>query len=365
MVLAVDNLVIGAGLGGRTVPVVEDLSLHVAAGETLALVGESGCGKTVTALAVMGLLPPGLAVSGGSIRLAGENLGSLGSSELRRRRGRVMSMIFQEPMTALNPVMTVGRQITEVLLAHRVCPPGEARARAVAMLGEVGIEDPERGFGSYPHEFSGGMRQRVMFVTAVCANPRLIIADEPTTALDATVQAQMLELLRDLQGKTGAAVLLITHNLLAASILADRLAVLYAGRLVETGPAAAVLNAPVHPYTRALMGSQPRLRLGREAGAGDPGPLAAIPGQVPPPGRRPSGCAFSGRCPAAAGACASERPPMVQAGPGHFGACLGTARRPAASGGGTERPGTDWPGGFWTGNGFGPEGAVGKGGPCP
>jgi peptide/nickel transport system ATP-binding protein len=321
MVLSVENLSVESRLGGSTVPVVEDLSLSVPAGATLALVGESGCGKTVTALALMGLLPPGFRVAGGSIRLGGEELTALAPKELRRRRGRVMSMIFQEPMTALNPVMTVGRQITEILLAHRVCPKAEARARAVALLAEVGLSEPERRFESYPHEFSGGMRQRVMCVMAICANPRLIIADEPTTALDATIQTQILELLRHLQLKTGAAILLITHNLLAASILADRLAVLYAGRLVEVGPAHEVLGDPLHPYTRALMGSQPRLRLGREARGGQAPPLTGIPGQVPPPGSRPEGCAFHGRCPMASADCLRLRPRLIPAGPERLGAC--------------------------------------------
>jgi peptide/nickel transport system ATP-binding protein len=321
MVLAVDNLLIERQLGSYWVPVVESLSLSVASGKTLALVGESGCGKTVTALAIMGLLPGGFKTASGSIRVAGEELTAFSPAALTGWRGKVMSMIFQEPMTALNPVMTVGRQITEIILTHKLCPPDQARKRAISLLGEVGIDEPERRFNSYPHEFSGGMRQRVMCVMAICANPKLIIADEPTTALDATVQTQILELLKDLQGKSGAAILLITHNLFAASILADHLAVLYAGRLVETGPVREVLDNPFHPYTLALMNSQPRLKLGRQALSEDRELLKTIVGQVPPPGSRPPGCAFYGRCPVALNDCGLHRPIIFELEPDHYGAC--------------------------------------------
>ncbi|MDR1656581.1 MAG: ABC transporter ATP-binding protein [Deltaproteobacteria bacterium] len=322
MVLAVENLFIHGPSSSGPVAVVESLTLALPAATTLALVGESGCGKTITALSIMGLLPPGFFITSGSVKLGGEELTFLSKTELRQRRGKSMAMIFQEPMTALNPVMTVGRQITEVLLTHRVCPPSQARDKAIALLGQVGLKEPEKRFSSYPHEFSGGMRQRVMCVMAICANPQLIIADEPTTALDATVQAQILELLRELQSQSGAAILLITHNLLAASILADRLTVLYAGSVMETGPTAAVLNSPAHPYTRGLLGSQPRLRLGRDALCGIPPTLAAISGQVPPPGRRPLGCAFFSRCPQALKDCRDNRPHPVSKGPEHQAACF-------------------------------------------
>ncbi|MDR0621043.1 MAG: ABC transporter ATP-binding protein [Deltaproteobacteria bacterium] len=323
MVLSVENLTVVSSQGKRTFPVVEDLSLSIGRGGTLALVGESGCGKTVSALSIMGLLPPGFSIASGSITLGGEKISSLPKSKLRGLRGRRMSMIFQEPMTALNPVMAIGKQVAEVLKSHRICPPGQIKGRVVDLLAEVGLPDPERQYWAYPHEFSGGMRQRVMCVMALAASPDLIIADEPTTALDATVQAQILDLLRDLQAKRGLAILLITHNLLAASLLADRVAVLYAGRKVEEGPTDEVLTNPLHPYARGLMDSQPKLTLGQGGTQGMARRLKIIAGQVPPPSQRQGGCHFHGRCEASTDKCQKEIPTLIARSGGHSVACFG------------------------------------------
>ncbi|MDR1165656.1 MAG: ABC transporter ATP-binding protein [Deltaproteobacteria bacterium] len=300
---------------------VDGLSLSIHAGETHALVGESGCGKTMTALAILGLLPRGFRTRGGSIKLLGEEITALPPARLRALRGSVMSMIFQEPMTALNPVLTVGRQISEVIVAKKILPPKEARERAVELMGQVGLPRPATLYRAYPHEFSGGMRQRVALCVALAASPRLIVADEPTTALDATVQAQILELLREIQTRTGAAILLITHNLLAAGFLADSLSVLYVGSLLERGPAAQVLAEPLHPYTQGLLASQPLLEIGAGALLKAPARLQAIAGQVPRYQDKPPGCLFYDRCGVSRAQCARERPPLAPFGASRYAAC--------------------------------------------
>ena len=295
MVLAVQDLTVTLRRPGGAVPVLEGLSFDVAAGRTIALVGESGCGKSMTALAVMGLMPDGFARAGGRILLAGEDLCAAGPARLRALRGRSMSMIFQEPMTALNPVYTVGDQIAEVLCRHRGLSRRAAFEQALAMLKAVQIPAAAQRLHAYPHTLSGGMRQRVMIAMALACRPTLLIADEPTTALDVTVQAQIFDLLRALQAETGTAIVLITHDLGAVADVADEVVILYAGRCVERGPTAAVMARSRHPYTRALLACTPHLRLGTAAHAGAAS-LAEIPGMVPPLGARPEVCAFAARC---------------------------------------------------------------------
>ena len=306
--LAVEGLRVELHRPGGAVPVLEDLSFTVEAGRTLALVGESGCGKSMAALAVMGLLPDGLSAGAGSIRLAGQELAAAGPRQMRSLRGRAMSMIFQEPMTALNPVFTVGEQIAEVLRRHQGASRRAAHAAALALLRAVQVPAPEQRVGAYPHQLSGGMRQRVMIAMALACRPALLIADEPTTALDVTVQAQVFDLLRDMQRQTGTAMMLITHDMTAVADMADTVAVLYAGRCIEQGRTADVLGRPAHPYTQGLIACVPHLRLG--ARAAEPAvPLAEIPGMVPPLGARGDGCVFAPRCPRRDAQCAT-RPPL-------------------------------------------------------
>jgi oligopeptide/dipeptide ABC transporter ATP-binding protein len=287
---------------------VDGVSLSLAAGETLGLVGESGCGKSVTALSIMGLVPsPPGRVEGGEVLLAGRDLLALGPEELRRVRGDEVAMVFQEPMTALNPVFTVGDQIGETVRLHRGLDRRAARRRAIEMLELVRIPDPERRVDAYPHQLSGGMRQRVMIAMAMSCNPSLLIADEPTTALDVTVQAQILELIGDLQAETGMAVLLITHDLGVVAQTADRVAVMYAGKVVEEAAVVDLFERPRHPYTIGLLRSLPDLaRTGAR--------LEAIPGTVPSPFRFPSGCRFRTRCPLATERCAETDAVLEPAG---------------------------------------------------
>ncbi len=292
------------------VRVVDGVSLNVEAGRTLALVGESGCGKSVTALSVTRLLPsPPVRYAGGSIRVAGREVLALREAELRNLRGGVVGYVFQDPGASLNPVQRIGTQIIESLRLHR---PEKAReAEAVRLLKLVGIPAPDSRVRDYPHQLSGGMQQRAMIALALAGEPQLLIADEPTTALDVTIQAQIMDLLRELQRQLGMAILLITHNLGLVGDLADRVAVMYAGQIVETGPARDVLRAPQHPYTRALLNSVPELGRRRER-------LVTIPGQVPSPGQWPAGCRFAPRCPVARPGCAqtpAELLPLA-AGPG-------------------------------------------------
>ena len=285
---------------------VDGVDLHVDAGETLGIVGESGCGKSVTALSVMRLLaiPPARIVAG-EILWQGRDLLRLDMDAMRSIRAREIAMVFQEPMTSLNPVYSVGEQIAEVLRLHDKLGRRAALDRAVEMLRLVRIPDPERRIAAYPHQFSGGMRQRVMIAMALACNPKLLIADEPTTALDVTVQAQILELLDDLRAETGMGLLLITHDLGVVAETADRVAVMYAGRIVETGPTGAVLSSPAHPYTEGLLASVPRGQFGREER------LRPITGAPPSLARIPSGCPFHPRCPYVIDRCRAERPPLA------------------------------------------------------
>ncbi|MEP6590051.1 MAG: ABC transporter ATP-binding protein [Gemmatimonadota bacterium] len=300
--------------GAAIVPV-DDVSFHVAEGELVALVGESGCGKTLTGLAIPRLLPANATLGKRTrIRFAGSDLAGASEPELRAVRGRRIAMVFQDPMSSLNPVMRIGAQISEAITAHAKIGASQARARAVALLTEVGIADPATRVDAYPHQLSGGMRQRVMLAIALAGEPDLLIADEPTTALDVTVQAQMLELLDALRRARGMAVLLITHDLGIVAGRADRVLVMYAGRVVESAPTAALFAAPAHPYTRGLFASIPRL----EATAAR---LTPIPGTVPPPDQWPSGCRFHPRCPLAIAKCSTAQPPLEALTPGHDVAC--------------------------------------------
>src|ERR1700683_2507334 len=272
---------------------VNGVSFHVDEGETLAVVGESGCGKSVTAMSVLRLVPEPPAKLAGAIRFRGRDLFALTDREMRGIRGNDISMIFQEPMTSLNPVLTVGRQIRETLRLHQGLNRTAANARAVEMLALVGISDPLRRARQFPHQLSGGMRQRVMIAIALACNPKLLIADEPTTALDVTIQAQILDLMRDLKRRVGAAIVLITHDLGVVAEVAQRVIVMYAGYKVEEAPVAELFAAPRHPYTRGLLGAVPKL--GSSLKGGD-GKLAEIPGQVPASSQRVEGCVFASRC---------------------------------------------------------------------
>jgi peptide/nickel transport system ATP-binding protein len=303
------------------VKAVDGVSFALARGETLAIVGESGCGKSVTALSLMRLIPdpPGRIV-GGSISLDGVDILALGDDEMRAMRGRDISMIFQEPMTSLNPVMTIGRQLGEVLRLHQTLSKSELRAKVAALLSLVRIPEAAQRARQYPHQLSGGMRQRVMIAIALACNPKVLIADEPTTALDVTVQAQILELIVSLQKKLGTAVILITHDLGLVAQTAQRVIVMYAGRKVEEAAVGPLFANPQHQYTRGLMASLPRLGLLRgEAAATNR--LQEIPGMVPPLTNLPPGCAFAPRCPRADERCAVESPPYAEKSPGHWAAC--------------------------------------------
>ncbi len=313
--------------GGGEIVAVDDLALAVGPGETVALVGESGSGKSVTVLSVMGLLPAGAGrVAAGAIRFRGKDgttrdLAALDREALRRVRGDDVAMVFQEPMTSLNPVFTVGEQIAEPIRVHRGADRRAAMARAVALLASVGIPDPARRAAQFPHEMSGGMRQRATIAMALACDPTLLLADEPTTALDVTIQAQILDLLRRLQDERGMGILFVTHNLGVVAEIAQRVAVMYAGRIVESGPVAAVFRRPRHPYTVGLLASVPRLGQAsalKKAG----GRLAAIPGTVPSLAAMPPGCAFASRCFLAADACRTAPPPGMIVGPDHVSRCL-------------------------------------------
>jgi oligopeptide/dipeptide ABC transporter ATP-binding protein len=298
--LEIENLQTHFFTSAGVVRAVDGISYDVDEGETIAIVGESGCGKSVSALSVLRLVasPPGRVV-GGRIRFKGRDLLQLSEEEIRHVRGRDIAMVFQEPMTSLNPVLTVGRQLTETLQQHLDMSREQADARAIELLGLVGIAEPERRLKQYPHHFSGGMRQRVMIAMALCCNPKLIIADEPTTALDVTIQAQILYEAQKLCRESGTALIWITHDLSVVAGLADRICVMYAGRIVESGTVDEVLDAPLHPYTQGLIGSVPsRNRRGS--------PLAQIPGMMPSLTELPPGCAFRGRCARAAEACTQQ-----------------------------------------------------------
>jgi len=298
---------------------VDGVSFSVERGETLAIVGESGCGKSVTSLSILRLIasPPGRTVAG-RVLFEDRDLLELPEAEMRRIRGDAISMIFQEPMTSLNPVLTIGRQIAEVLKLHRGLSDEASTRRAVEMLRLVHMPEPERRVGQYPHELSGGMRQRVMIAMALACEPRLLIADEPTTALDVTIQAQILDLMRELKERTGAAIVLITHDLGVVAEMAQRVVVMYAGRKVEEAPVVELFARPRHPYTRGLLDSIPKLGASRRNGAAR---LSEISGTVPSLSEPIVGCAFAPRCAYATARCRSEYPPLEEKLPGHFAAC--------------------------------------------
>jgi peptide/nickel transport system ATP-binding protein len=304
------------------VKAVDGVNFGVASGETLAIVGESGCGKSMTALSLMRLIPnpPGRIVSG-TVKLGGKDLLKLSEEEMRKVRGNEISMIFQEPMTSLNPVMTIGKQITEALILHRDLDKKAAWNRAIEMLDLVKIPEPKQRAKEYPHQLSGGMRQRAMIAMALACNPKVLIADEPTTALDVTIQAQILELIVELQREFGAAVILITHDLGVVAETAHRVIVMYAGRKVEEAAVGELFAHPLHPYTRGLMNSIPRLDLLRGETEVENGRLQEIPGIVPPLFALPEGCAFAPRCPRAIDKCRIERPSYEEKTQGHWAAC--------------------------------------------
>ncbi len=300
---------------------VDGVDFDVGARETVCLVGESGCGKTVTALAVMGLIPqpPGV-IAGGRIRFGGTDLLGLGDAAMQSVRGRRIGMVFQEPLTSLNPVFTIGEQLAEPLRIHLRLPEAEVRGRCIRLLEDVGIDRPGERLADYPHRLSGGQRQRVMIAMALACEPELIIADEPTTALDVTVQAQILKLMNRLQRTHGMSILYITHDLRVVSRIADRVYVMYAGVIAEHGSLAHIFKNPQHPYTRALLASLPsRTKRGQR--------LYSIPGSVPNPADRPEGCPFHPRCPQAAPPCRALYPGMCEFEPGHFARCPVSAGR--------------------------------------
>jgi oligopeptide/dipeptide ABC transporter ATP-binding protein len=310
--LAIDGLRVA--IGGRSV--VDGVSLSIRRGEVLALVGESGCGKSLTALSVLRLLPAAARVAAGTIAMEGTDLLALDEASLRDLRGNRVSVIFQEPVASLNPLVRVGDQVAESLRLHRGASAAAARVEAVAMLARVGIADPERRAGQFPFELSGGMCQRVMIASALICRPEILIADEPTTALDVTIQAQILDLLKSLRAEAGSAILLITHDMGVVADMADRVAVMYGGTVVESGPVDAIFDAPAHPYTKLLLATVPRLDGPRRQ------ELKTIAGAVPDAASWPQGCRFRTRCPLANERCA-EAPPLepAQGDPGHLAAC--------------------------------------------
>jgi peptide/nickel transport system ATP-binding protein len=314
MLLEVKHLRVEFPTRRGTLVAVDDISFHIEPGEVLGVVGESGAGKSLTGMAVIGLLEPPGRIGAGEILLEGQRIDTLSGEALRRLRGRRIGAIFQDPLTSLNPLYTIGRQIIETILAHLPVSRSEARERAVALLTEVGIPGAERRLDHYPHQFSGGMRQRVVIALALCAEPRLIIADEPTTALDVSTQAQIIALLKRLSREHGAAVMLITHDMGVIAETAQRVAVMYAGRIVEIGPVRSIIHAPEHPYTAGLMRSIPRV--------GSTGMrLAQIDGTMPRLDAIPTGCAFHPRCPRRLERCDRERPESIATGDDRRAAC--------------------------------------------
>jgi oligopeptide/dipeptide ABC transporter ATP-binding protein len=312
--LRIEDLVVEFTTDDGVVRAVDGVSLEVNPGEIVGLVGESGCGKSVTAMSILGLIRPPGQITEGSIRFRGLDLRGLPPAELQRIRGGQIAMIFQDPMTTLNPVMTVGAQIVEALRLHQKISKAQAGKRAVELLAMLEVPSAEMCVGQYPHQFSGGMRQRAMFAMAIANDPALLIADEPTTALDVTIQAQVLELLRTAQRGTGAATILITHDLGVVAELADRLVVMYAGRVVEQADVGAIFREPRHPYTLGLLTSIPRIDLEDDE-------LWPITGSPPDLLAPPSGCTFHPRCPLARDRCRDERPPLELVADGHWAAC--------------------------------------------
>jgi peptide/nickel transport system ATP-binding protein len=317
--LEIDNLQTHFATPDGVARAVEGLSFHIDAGETVAIVGESGCGKSVTSMSVLRLLKEPPARTRGTLRFGGRDLLALPDAEMRKIRGNEISMIFQEPMTSLNPVLTVGRQIGETLRLHQGLSGRAAEARAIEMLTLVGIPAPARRVREYPHQLSGGMRQRVMIAMALACNPKLLIADEPTTALDVTIQAQILDLMRELKARVGSAIMLITHDLGVVAEMAERVIVMYAGRKVEEAAVGPLFAQPLHPYTRGLLGAVPKL--GSSLTQGARGRLAEIPGLVPSLRKPIIGCPFAARCALATDTCRAIAPAIVEHRPGHWAAC--------------------------------------------
>ncbi|HSS82833.1 MAG TPA: ABC transporter ATP-binding protein [Reyranella sp.] len=312
--LELRRLAVSFATDDGTVHAVDGIDLALARGRTLGLVGESGCGKSVTSLAIMGLLPPENSKVKGEVRFEGRDLLTLDANTIRDLRGARLAMIFQEPMTSLNPAYTVGDQIVEAIQQHQRLSAADARARAIEMLRIVRIPSPERRIDDYPHKLSGGMRQRAMIAMALACGPDLLIADEPTTALDVTIQAQILDLMRGLRRDTGTAIILITHDLGVVAEMADDVAVMYAGQIVERAPVRDLFARPEHPYTVGLLGSIPRLDEKRER-------LPSIEGRVPDMTRPPEGCRFAARCPFVEPACRAAAPPLIEVAPGHLTRC--------------------------------------------
>jgi oligopeptide/dipeptide ABC transporter ATP-binding protein len=314
--LEVRNLTTSFRTSGGEVTAIEDVSFALEKGEILGIVGESGSGKSVTALAIMGLLPrPPARILGGTINFEGQDLLKLSDRAMQRLRGPGIAMVFQEPMTSLNPVFTIGEQIMETIQAHEDLSQRDRFARAVQMLDKVGIPSAATRMKDYPHQLSGGQRQRVMLAMALVCRPRVLIADEPTTALDVTIQAQILELLMDLRDEFGMAIVMITHNMGVIAETADRVMVMYAGRMVEQAPVTRLFDHPLHPYTRGLLSCVPTLDQDQDR-------LVAIPGSLPEPSARPPGCRFSARCIHAIPACQEAIPPLETYEPAHRAACI-------------------------------------------
>jgi peptide/nickel transport system ATP-binding protein len=307
MILEVANLKVQFPTRRGVLTAVDDISFSIAPGEVLGVVGESGAGKSITGMAVIGLLEPPGRIGGGEVRLDGRRIDNLPHEELRRIRGRQIGVIFQDPLTSLNPLYTIGQQLEETILTHLPMSKDQARERALSLLREVGIPAPEGRYDNYPHHFSGGMRQRVVIALALAADPRLLIADEPTTALDVSIQAQIISLLKRLAAERGAAVMLITHDMGVIAETAHRVAVMYAGRIAEIGPVRDVIHAPRHPYTVGLMGSIPKI-------ASQETRLVQIDGAMPRLTAIPPGCAFNPRCPRRFERCVVERPNLLNAG---------------------------------------------------
>jgi oligopeptide/dipeptide ABC transporter ATP-binding protein len=316
--LRIEDLAIAFGPADRPVRAVDGVGFAVPRGSTVGLVGESGSGKSLTALAVLRLVSRAGRIVSGRIELEGTDLLALPEARMPEIRGRDVAMIFQEPMSSLNPLMTIGDQIGEAILLHDTIGRAERRARVVDLLSRVGIPDAAGRLGAYPHQFSGGMRQRVMIAMALACNPKLLIADEPTTALDVTIQAQVLDLMKRIRAEMGTAILLISHDLGVIAEMCEQVVVMYAGRVVEEGDVRAIFRRAAHPYTRGLLDSIPRLGDERRR-------LHQIPGTVPAPGSVTAGCAFRARCPLAVERCATERPPLMALDSGHRAACWVTA----------------------------------------
>jgi oligopeptide/dipeptide ABC transporter ATP-binding protein len=324
--LKVENLAVEVGAKTGAIRIIDSVSFEIEAGGSVGIVGESGSGKSMTSLSIMRLNPdPPCRIAEGRVEFNGTNLLDLPMSEMPDIRGRDIAMIFQEPMSSLNPVMTIGDQIGEAIMLHASLGRNERRQRTVELLGLVGIPNPEGRLDAYPHQFSGGMRQRVMIAMAVACNPKLLIADEPTTALDVTIQAQVLELMHKVRKTLNTAVLLISHDLGVIADVCERVIVMYAGRVVEDADVRSIFRTPSHPYTQALLQSIPRLDDDRTR-------LFQIPGSVPPAGTVKTGCPFYARCPLHVDRCAAEMPPMFSFGPSHRAACWVTADAVATNG---------------------------------